>query len=173
MQAVSTPMDAELAKLNVEVGRTIVAYGAEPERKAVRAKQHRAEEVAAAAPSAVADRLAFNAATGKVVQGGGDLLDDIKGGAVSLDKVGTKDLPVEMQPMPLEQRKAYLKQKEAERGRIQARIAELSRQRQAYLETEARKRPASSKGDSFDEKVGEAIRDQAKRKGIHYEAAAK
>jgi len=168
MQAIATPMDAELARLNEEVGRTIVAYGSKQERDSVMAKQVRAEEAVAAAPSAVADRLAFNAATGRVVQGGGDLLDDLKRGTASLDKVSAKDLPAEMQAMGPAERKAYLQRKETERSRIQARIAELSRQRQAYLEGEARKKAATGGADSFDEKVGEALRAQALRKGIRY-----
>lgn len=71
MQVVSTPMDASLARLNREIGTTIVAYGNERERGAVMAKQAVAE--AAPAPAA-ADRLAYNVATAKVVQGGGDLV---------------------------------------------------------------------------------------------------
>jgi hypothetical protein len=173
MQVVSTPMDAELAKLNVEVGRTIVAYGAEPARMAVKAKQHRAEEVAAAAPSAVADRLAYNAATGKIVQGGGDLIDSLKDGAVSLEKVATKELPAEMQALSLDERKAYLKRVGDERERIQSRIAELSRQRQAYLDADAKRKSAAGGADSFDEKVGEALREQAQRKGILFGSAGK
>jgi hypothetical protein len=168
MQAIATPYDAELAKLNAEVGATLVPYGREEERKAVVAKQVRAEEAAAAAPSAVADRLAFNAATGRVVQGGGDLLDDLKGGKVSLEKVPARDLPAEMQAMDNERRKTYVKQKEADRARVQARIADLTRQRQAWLEADSKKRAAAGSGDSFDQKVGEAIRTQAARKGLRY-----
>lgn len=170
MQAIATPFDAELARLNADVGATLVPYGREDERKAVAAKQARSEAAAAAAPSAVADRLAFNAATGRVVQGGGDLLDDLKGGKVSLEKVAAKDLPPEMQAMKPEQRQEYVKQKEAQRARIQARIADLTKQRQAWLEADARKRAAAGSGDSFDQKVGEAIRAQAARKGLRYAA---
>lgn len=166
IQVIATPMDAELARLNAEVGRTILAYGSEPERKAVHAKQARAEAAAVAAPAAVADRLAFNAATGKVVQGGGDLLDALKSGAVALDRVEAKDLPAELQPLAPEERRAYLKRVAADRERIQARIADLGRQRQAFLDDEARRRAASGAGDSFDGKVGEALREQARRKGI-------
>jgi len=173
MQAIATPMDAELAKLNTEVGRTIVAYGREDERKAVKAKQARAEAAAVAAPSAVADRLAFNAATGKVVQGGGDLLDGLKEGSVSLDKLDAKALPEEMRELDAPGRKAFLQKKEAERTRIQARIAELSRQRQTFLEADAKKRAAAGQADSFDGKVGEAIRAQAARKGIRDEKTGK
>jgi hypothetical protein len=166
-------MDAELAKLNAEVGRTIVAYGPESERKAVKAKQARAEAVADAAPSAAADRLAFNAATGKVVQGGGDLLDGLKAGTVSLEKLDAKALPEELRELDAAGRKAFVQKKEAERARIQARIADLGRQRQAFLEADAKKRAAAGAADSFDGKVAEAIRAQGARKGIRYGKTAK
>lgn len=168
MQVISTPMDTELAKLNAEVGKTIVAYGAEPLRAEVKHKQAMMESVAAAAPSVAADRLAFNAATSKVVQGGGDLLDGIKNGDVRIDKLDAKKLPTELQKLSAEEQKSYLQKKAAERNKIQARIAELSRSRQAFIDTENQNRVAAGKGESFDLKVAEVIRDQATRKQIKF-----
>ncbi len=164
MHLIATPMDAELAKLNAEVGHTIVAFGAEERREKVMAKQALSESVAASAPAPVADRLAFNASTGRVVQGEGELLDSLKKGEVTLEKIEAKDLPAEMKPMTLAQRKAYVKTKEDTRAKLQTRITELIRQRQAYLDAEARK--GAGKADSFDTKVAETLRTQAKRKGI-------
>ncbi|MEW6306877.1 MAG: vWA domain-containing protein, partial [Verrucomicrobiota bacterium] len=71
MAVIATPMDAELARLNRELGHTLIAYGTRAQQSAFVAKQALAE---AAAPAATADRLQFNAASGKIVQGGGDLL---------------------------------------------------------------------------------------------------
>lgn len=165
MQVVATPMDAELGKLNAEMGRTLVPYGTETKKREVAAKQAMAESVALAAPSVAADRLSFNASTRKAVQGGGDLLDDTRSGAVRLDALPKDQLPREMQAMSPAERTAYLQRKEAERAKVQARIDTLSKQRQAFLDAELKKR--SSK-DAFDQKVAEAIRIQAKRKGILY-----
>ncbi len=162
MQVVSTPMDAELAKLNAEVGRTLVPYGSERKRGEVVAKQMAAE--AAAAPAA-ADRLAYNASTGKAVQGGGDLVDDLKDNRVKLEEVKADELPAEMKNLTKEQQAAYLKAKAEERQKIQARIAELVKQRQAYINEEMRK--AAGKG-GFDEQVQVIVTEQAKRKGIKY-----
>ena len=170
MQAISTPMDSELAKLNVEVGRTIVAYGAEPERREVLRKQAVAEAAAPSTPSVVADRLAFNQASGSVVQGGGDLLDGLISGKVKLDRLDSKKLPQEMQTLSPDARKAYLKTKRVERDKVQARISDLSKKRQAFIDAENKKRASAGKGEAFDLKVAEAIREQAKRKGIKYES---
>lgn len=165
MLAVATPMDAELAKLNVEMGQTLVPYGPESRKKEVVAKQAMAESLALAAPAAAADRLSFNRATKKAVQGGGDLLDDIKGGVVSLEALPKDQLPKEMQSQSPAERKAYLQQKETERTKVQGRIDTLAKQRQAFLEAEVKR---SGSKDAFDQKVAEAIRIQAKRKGIVY-----
>jgi hypothetical protein len=108
-----------------------------------------------------------------VVQGGGDLLDGLKEGTVSLEKLDPKALPEEMRGLDKAGRKAYLAQKEGERARIQTRIAELSRRRQTFLEADAKKRAATGQADSFDGKVGEAIRAQGARKGIRYEKTGK
>lgn len=162
MQVVSTPMDAELAKLNAEVGRTLVPYGSERKRGEVMAKQVAAE--AAAAPAA-ADRLAYNASTGKAVQGGGDLVDDLKDNRVKLEEVKADELPAEMKNLTKEQQAAYLKAKAEERRKIQARIAELVKKRQEYINEEMRK--AAGKG-GFDEQVRAIVTEQAKSKGIKY-----
>lgn len=173
MQVISTPMDGELSRLNKEVGSTIVAYGAATRRAEVMHKQSVMESVAAAAPSVAADRLAFNIASSKVVQGGGDLIDEIKHGEARIDKLDAKLLPPELQKLSSQEQRTYIKKKEAERSQIQARIADLSRKRQAFIDAENRKRVAAGKGEAFDLKVAEAIRDQAKRKQIKVVGAGK
>ncbi len=162
MQVVHTPMDKELAALNVEIGRTLTPYGTLLAQRAVMTKQATSEM--AAAPAA-ADRLAYNARTGKTVQGGGDLVDDLKGERVKLAQIKDDQLPPEMRSMSLEQKEAFLKARSAEREKIQARIAELLKQRNAYIQEEMRKRAG---GGGFDEQIRAIVVEQAKAKGIRY-----
>ena len=55
------------------------------------------QAVAEAAPAAAsADRLAYNAATAKVVQGGGDLVDDLNEGRAKLAELKKDELPAEL-----------------------------------------------------------------------------
>jgi Mg-chelatase subunit ChlD len=168
MQVVETPMDAELARLNREIGTTIVAYGSERERGAVMAKQAVAE---AAAPAAAADRLAYNVATSKVVQGGGDLVDDLKEGRAKLSDLKKEELPAELKGKTPEQQRAYLAQQEEKRVRLQAQVADLVKKRQAFLDAEARKAAAAGKGSAFDVEVARTLQEQAKRKKIALQAA--
>jgi Mg-chelatase subunit ChlD len=168
MQVVSTPMDGELSRLNREIGTTIVAYGSERQRGAVMAKQAVAE---AAAPAAAADRLAYNVATAKVVQGGGDLVDDLKEGRAKLADLSKDELPAELRGKSAEEQKAYLARQETKREQLQARVADLVKKRQAYIEAETRKAAAEGKGSAFDVEVARTLKEQAKRKKIVFETA--
>ncbi len=167
MQVVSTPMDDELARLNREIGTTLVAYGSAEARGAVMAKQARAE---AAAPAATADRLAYNMATAKVVQGGGDLVDDLKEGRAKLSDLKADELPQELRGKTPEEQKAYLARQEEKRKKLQAQVADLVKKRQAWVDTEMRKAAAEGKGSAFDLEVARTLKAQAKRKSIAFAA---
>jgi Mg-chelatase subunit ChlD len=165
MVAIATPMDSELAELNRKLGKTLVAYGAEPARRAVASKQLAAE---AAPASVAADRLAFNARAGVAVQGEGELLDGLSSGKVKLESLDKDQLPAEMQKLDQQELKAEVGKKQKERAELQARIQKLTRERDDYIAVERKRQAEQGKGDSFDEKVAASIRAEAARKGIEY-----
>ena len=165
MVAMATPMDAELAALNRKLGGTLVAYGAEPARRAVAAKQFAAE---AAPASVAADRLYFNMKAGVAVQGEGELLDSLNSGKLRLAEVRKDQLPADWQKLSAVELKEAVEKKQKERAGFQAQIAKLGEEREEYLAKERQRLAANSKADSFDEKVAETIRAQAARKGIEY-----
>lgn len=165
MVAIATPMDEKLAELNRKVGATIVAYGSEPTRREVFAKQAASET----APAAVAaDRLSFNYRSGKTVQGKGELLDALATGELKVADLKKDQLPAEWQKLDDAQLKAQIESKRKERAELQAQIVKLNQERDEYIAAERKKMAASAKGDSFDSQVANAIRTQAARKGIAY-----
>lgn len=165
MVALATPVDAELATLNRKLGGTLVAYGGEPARRRVAAKQLAAE---AAPASVAADRLSFNAKAGVVVQGEDELLDSLANGKLKLADLKKDQLPVEMQKLSEAELKSAVEKKQKERAELQAQITKLGKQREEYLTQERQRLAAAGKADSFDEKVGQTIRAQAAKKGIEY-----
>ncbi len=165
MEIITTPMDERLAALNVAIGKTLVPYGSREDQSRVMAKQVAAES--AAAPAA-ADRLAYNKSTSKIVQGGGDLVDDIAGGIVKLDDLEGEELPPDMRELDAKQQQAYLKGQAAAREKIQAEIDQLLEKRKAYIAARTRELIASGAGSAFDQQVARMIREQAGRKGISY-----
>ena len=165
MVTMSTPMDAELSTLNRKLGGTLVAYGAEPARRAVASKQLAAE---AAPASVAADRLYFNMEAGVAVQGEGELLDSLNNGKLKLSEVKKDQLPADWQKLSESELKAAVEKKQKERAELQAQITKLGKEREAYLAKERQRLAATGKADSFDEKVAQTIRAQAARKGIEY-----
>lgn len=165
MVAMTTPMDAELATLNRKLGGTLVAYGAEPARRAVLAKQAASE---AAPAAAAADRLSFNVKAGVAVQGEGELLDALNHGKLKLADVKKERLPADWQKLSESELKSAVEKKQKERAELQAQITKLGKEREDYLAKERQQLAAANKTDSFDEKVAQTIRAQAARKGIEY-----
>ncbi|MFO1511317.1 MAG: VWA domain-containing protein [Verrucomicrobiota bacterium] len=165
MVAIDTPMDAELARLNREIGGTLVAYGSARTRGIVTAKQAASE----AAPAAVvADRLSFNTKSGKAVQGDGELLDTLASGTLKLADVKREELPVEWQKFDAAELKAEVAKKQQERDALQEKIVKLNQQRDEYIASERKKLAAAAKTDGFDEQVAATIRSQAAKKGLTY-----
>src|SRR5438067_1753417 len=162
---IATPMDDELARLNKKIGTTLIPYGDAALQREVAAKQAFAESAPA---SAAADRLSYNARTGKAVQGRGELLDALANNEVKLDAIDRKDLPREFQKLTKQEMEARIGKTRAERDSLQKEVQEIAKKREAYIQTENKRLAEAGKGDGFDEKVAETIHQQAERKGINY-----
>jgi hypothetical protein len=165
MAIVATPMDDKLAELNKKIGATLVPYGDKDLRSAVAAKQAASESAPAAA---AADRLSYNARTNKSVQGTGELLDALTNNELKVESIDQKKLPAELQGLAREEMEKRIAKAREDRSGLQKEIAEVSRQRDSYLQAESKRLAAEKKGDTFDEKVAETIHEQAAKKGIDY-----
>ncbi|MBN1424528.1 VWA domain-containing protein [Candidatus Fermentibacteria bacterium] len=167
MQVITTPFDSRLSELNASLGTTVVAYGRDEVKRSVRAKQMAAE--AAPAPT-MADRLVYNAKTGMVVQGGGDLVKDLDDGTVKLEELAEDELPDELRELGAAEREQVIKEKAAQRQQIQTEINDLLKKRQGFIDAETARLAREGKGLAFDVKVNEMLREQALRKGLTYES---
>lgn len=165
MVQIAAPQDDEIARLNREIGGTLIGYGRAADRDKVYAKQAAAE---AAAPAAAADRLAFNASTGRAVQGGGELLDALDRGEVDLATLPADDLPEEFRGLTKDEREARVAAKRKERKGLQEKLDKLLAARAEHVAAERRRLAADGKADAFDAEVAKTVREQAGRKGIEY-----
>jgi len=162
---IATPMDDELARLNKKIGATLIPYGDAALQREVAAKQAFAESAPA---SATADRLSYNAKTGKAVQGRGELLDALANNKIKLDAIDRKDLPQEFQKLTKQEMEARIAKTRTERDSLQKEVQDLAKKRDAYIQAENKRLAEAGKGDGFDDKVAETIHQQAERKGISY-----
>jgi hypothetical protein len=166
--AVTTPYDAELAKLSAEINKTYVAYGSIAKEAVKRQVAQDANAEAAGAPAA-AERASAKAG-GLYRNSAWDLVDRMGEEGFDLDAIPVKDLPEEMQEMKPDARLAYLQKKKADRAAIRARIQELTKQRDAFVRAEMDKKQLDD-SRALDRALKDAIREQAARAGFEFEGA--
>jgi Mg-chelatase subunit ChlD len=160
--AVTTPFDAELAKINTEMVNATLVYGGAAMRRDGAEKLREARALPA---PAAADRAGFGGWTGRAASY--DLLDAIKDKRVKLEDIKDADLPAELKKLktPAE-RKAYLDKVEKHRASLSKKAVELNKKRADYIARELAKKGKGK--DAFDNQVLEMLRKQAKKHGVDY-----
>jgi hypothetical protein len=155
---IAAPQDEEIAKLGVELNKTYLGYG----RSGAEAKQRQAAQDANASSNAVsATTRAVSKASRLYDNSNWDLVDGTKKGAVKLEALKDEELPEELRGKSVEERKAVIAAKEKERTQLQARIQQLSQERQKYL-AEKQKEAAAAEGTyTLDQALLQSIRTQA------------
>jgi hypothetical protein len=165
--SIPAPQDAEIVKLNEELNKTYVAYGAKAEAGA---KNQQAQDANASrfASGGAAVQRAVTKASANYHNSSWDLVDASKEKGFDIEKVPAADLPENLRSMDNATRKAFLDQKDKERSGLQKQILELNKQRDAFV---AEKRRASSgdKDDTLDAAMTRTVRKQAAKKGYSFE----
>jgi hypothetical protein len=158
-------MDKELSRLNEQIGATLIPYG----DSSLQAEVHAKFVAAKSAPvAAMADRLTYNSKTGRAMQGRGELVDALNDKSLKLDDIDPKQLPAALQKLDREELQTRIAKSRDERADLQKQIAELSKKREAYIQSENKRLASEGKGDAFDQKVTETLHAQAAKKGISY-----
>ncbi|MES9993310.1 MAG: vWA domain-containing protein [Candidatus Thiodiazotropha sp.] len=171
--AITTPFDERLARLSRRLDETRLYYGSEDVLEEKRRKQEAAEKLHESASLASrARRATFNASkSGRSnLYGDSELVDDVTSGRIELDAIKKEHLPASIRAMAPEEQSSLISDKAEQRKVLQEQISDLSAKRDEYLRQEVEK-SGGAKG-SLDHSLYSAIKDQAARSGIHYEAVA-
>lgn len=159
----ATPFDAELAKINVELNRTQLLFGAKKAQEEGKGKLALSAGLPAAAQ---ADRAAFNARAGGATAY--DLIQNLRDGKVKLADIKKDELPDELQGKTLEQQKEILAQIEQKRTELSKQAIELDKRRNAFIATKQKEDLTQRARDSFDNQVLRILQRQAVRNNIEY-----
>ncbi len=171
--AMATPFDEKIAALSLELDKTRLFYGNAEEQKKYRSKLAAAEKLRAdASVAAQARRGVFNSSDSgrKNFAGESDLIDDIASGKTTLADIKKEELPAPIRALPTAQQAAVITDMKKQREELAAEIQKLAERRQDYIETELAKK--GGEDEALDYKLYEAIRVQAKEKGLEYSDAA-
>jgi hypothetical protein len=171
--AVATPYDRKLAELSARLDGTRLYYGSAEEKAK---KQEKLEATgrlhAESSVESQARRATFNASASGAANllGDKELVEDVKSGKVDLSRIERDKLPASLQALPAPARKALVEETAQKREELKREIDELARQRSEYLRKKVEK--AGGAKDSLDARIYGAVREQAKARGLRYEAAA-
>ena len=164
---IEAPQDAEIVKLNEELNKTYLAYGAAGARGAANQMAQDANAAKSRRAGAALHR-AVTKASAQYKNATWDLVDAAKEKDFDLAKVADKDLPEELRPLDPAAREAVVETKSKERAAIQEKILALNKQREAFLAGK-RKELAEKGGDTLDAAMAETVRSQAAKKGVKFE----
>ena len=168
--AYTTPYDVEIASLSAKLDNTRLYYGSEEDKERMAAKVAATDKLhASASVASRARRAEFNSSVGGRANllGENELVDAIASGTVSLEDIDEDALPEAIRPMTPPEQKAYVASLAEERGDLQRQIAALSTDRRGYLSKKVEE--AGGMKDSLDQKLYDAVKEQAGKAGFEYE----
>ena len=171
--AIATPFDKKIALLSEKLDHTRLYYGDVEEKEKQQSKVDATDKLHATSSFASrARRAVFNTSKSGETNflGEGELVDDIASGRVELSDIGKDQLPASMKAMAPAQQQALIEETAQRRNELQRQIEDLSDKRSDFLKNKVEE--TGGAGDSLDEKIYSAVREQAGKKGLRYEADA-
>lgn len=161
---IPTPYDDRISQLNDQLNKTYVYYGSTGSRK--KEMQEAQDNNAASYGAANKAERAVSKSSSAYVNSTWDLVDASKENEEVISKAKDDELPSEMRGMSVEKRKAYVKEKSAERAKIQSEIQSVNKQRQDYI---AKNTPKADQDKMLDAALINSIKAKAKSKNLTWE----
>lgn len=162
---VDAPQDARIQALNQKLNETYVPIGQQGQARL--ATQQEQDAAAQRSKQNAFQRRALTKASANYFNGNWDLVDACAAKDFKWESVKEADLPEEMKKMSLEERKAYVAKKKAERTACQEEIRKLHEARQEFVQKELKK--LGEEDNTLDKVVAETVREQAAGKGYSFD----
>lgn len=172
--AFNTPFDEEIATLSAKLDDTRLYYGTDEEKDRMKGKVAATEKLHEGASFASrARRGAFNASGGGRANmlGDNELVDAVASGTINLDDIDKNALPTVVAEMGPAEQKVYVAELAEKRSGLQRQIKELAQDRDGYLTKKVEE--AGGLKSSLDQKLYEAVKEQAGEAGLEYEDGPK
>ena len=167
---IKCPQDKIIIELNQKLNKTYLWYGDQPSRTRYYSNQAEQDSNADKASSfgfggGVAQRaLAKSSSSYNNI--GRDLVDSFGEDSEGLKKLDAKVLPDEMQKMTEAERTAHLEKMKKSRVEIKAKIAAVSKERQAYIAAERKKLAGGKAEKTLSDVMAGSVREQLKKSGF-------
>jgi hypothetical protein len=160
---IETPYDKQIADKNHKLNETYIGYGKLAEEKSANQKMQDSNAASYGAAN-MAERTVSK--SGKAYSNDDwDLVDAAKKDPSTIDKLKKEDLPKELQGKSKEEIKKEVEKKSAERSKLQKEIAELAKQREAFIEQE-KKKSGTADQDDFGNAVKKSVVELGAKNGF-------
>ncbi len=168
---IDTPYDDKINQYNDSLNKTYYGYGIEGVRK--KSMQITEDSNAEQESVSVKAERSIAKSKGHVYNNASwDLIDAVDKGGKDITTMKEEDLPAEFKGKTTEEKQALLDEKREERQNYQAKINELAKARQAYIDEETKKRAeAGGEVDDFGTSVNESIMEKAEKIGFKKDAS--
>ena len=161
---IDAPQDVEILEWNKKLNGTYVPMGkAGVARLATQTLQDAQAERSRG--NAIQQRAATKASA-NYWNGNWDWVDACAVKEFKWEDMKVEDLPEEMKKMTVDERKAFIAKKKAERISCQTKIQELTKKRATFVE--AKLKELGEDGDTLDKVVVQTVREQAEAKGYKF-----
>jgi len=161
---VKCPQDEIIIRLNAELNKTYLWFGARTDRQFYASNQA-AQDTNAKAAGDAAGRVVAKA--GELYSNRSrDLVDALKEDGTILKKVKEEDLPEALKNLPVTVREAKVKEIAAQRAAVQKQINKLAAEREQYLAEQRNSQPASGGEQTLGDAVVSTIAKQLKKSGF-------
>lgn len=157
------PQDAEIARLNMELNRTYLAYGSAGKEKKM--EQEMQDSNAKSMSAGIASERAASKASVHYRNSSWDIVDAVSDREVDLKTMKAEDLPEEMKGMTPAGREEYVKKLAAKREEIRDKINRLNMERRAFIEKAEKEQNGD---DTLDTAIIKAVREQATEKNFRF-----
>ena len=171
--AIDTPMDKKILAFNQKLNATYVAYGAKG--KILHERQMEQDKNADKLSSkAIQGRIAWKSSA-NYSNARWDLVDACKDKKFDITKVKKEHLPKELQGKTNEELKAYVKEKQEERTKIQGEISKLNKERTAWIikKRAEMKKEGKTKENTLQDAMIKALKNQCVKQGIDFKKEEK
>ena len=167
---IKCPQDKIIIELNQKLNKTYLWYGKKQVRRDYFSNQAEQDENSMEAASSgfgggVAQRAAAKASS-SYNNKGRDLVDSYGDDLEGLRKLDADVLPDEMQKMTEAERTAHLEKMTKTRAELKAKIAEVSKERQAYIAAERKKLAGGKAEKTLGDVMTDSVREQLEKSGF-------
>lgn len=161
---IPSPYDDDIANLNTKLNKTYVQYGSQG--RVMHEKMMAQDENSAKYGNSNVAKRALTKSSHIYKTKSWDLVEAAKDSDFSIAEVEEEHLPEEMKNMDVEERKAYVAEKDAAREQIKRQIVELNRKREEHV---AQVRKEKNIKNELNDAVLAAVRQQARAHNFVFE----